>query len=142
MSRVWRHLILFDGMCGLCSRTVQFVLIRDRAGLFAFAPLQSEMVQRFAIATGSETLGTFIVVEHFGTAHERVLMRSAAALFVGRTLGWPWSMSAALSFLPAALLDRMYDVVASNRYRMFGRRAQCFMPRPEDRDRFIDSSAQ
>jgi predicted DCC family thiol-disulfide oxidoreductase YuxK len=58
---------------------------------------------------------------------------------VARLLGWPWTAATAIGFLPTAALDRLYDLVARNRYRIFGRSEQCFVPRPEDRNRFIDS---
>lgn len=143
MSRSWRHLILFDGQCGLCSRAVQFVLAHDRAKVFGFAPLESELGRRTLVAAGRTAgpNGTFILVEDYGTTRERVLIRSRAALSVAGKLGWPWSMSRAFGVLPAGLSDRMYDVVAANRYRFFGRRDQCFLPKSEDRDRFVGSSA-
>jgi len=141
MPHAWRHLILFDGLCGLCSRAVQFVLARNRSGTFAFAPLQSAIARSIAnMELSPDLLGTFILVEHYGTENERVLVRSAAALSVCAELGWPWSMCRAFGVLPTALLDRIYDRVAANRYRLFGRHAQCFIPRPEDRNRFIDAS--
>lgn len=144
MSRPWRHLILFDGHCGLCSSSVQFVLARDRKKVFGFAPLQSEISRSALTAAGlsADPLGTFILIEDYGTPHERLLFRSRAALAVAAQLGWPWSMSGVLCALPAAVSDRLYDLVAANRYRLFRRREQCFMPKPEDRDRFIDSSAR
>ena len=64
--------------------------------------------------------------------------RSSAALFVAGELGWPWKAAVLLRVLPAAVLDRVYDVVARNRYRVFGRYEQCLMPRPEFRSRFVE----
>ena len=86
-------------------------------------------------------VSTVYVVADYRTPAARPLVRSRAALFVAGALGWPWKAATLFGALPTALLDRVYDVVARNRYRVFGRREQCLMPRPEWRDRFIDARA-
>jgi len=85
-----------------------------------------------------DDVSTVYVVADYRTPTARPLTRSRAALFVLGALGWPWKVATLFGLLPTALLDRAYDVVARNRYRVFGRRAQCLMPRPEWQDRFID----
>jgi len=134
------HLVLYDGVCGLCSRLVQFVLEHDRRALFTFASLQG--------ATGRTTVGrlggnanelrSFYVVANYRATHPQMFGRSSAALFVAGQLGWPWKMAVLLRVLPTAILDRLYDVVARHRYRVFGRYDQCLTPRPEFRDRFSE----
>jgi predicted DCC family thiol-disulfide oxidoreductase YuxK len=121
-----RHLLLYDGVCGLCSRLVQFVLAHDRRGVFHFAPLPQ--------LSASET--TFYVIENYRTSAARRLSRGRAALFVVDALGWPWKMAGVFGVLPTTWLDRLYNLVARNRYRVFGRHDQCVMPRPEYRNRF------
>lgn len=133
------HLLLYDGACGLCSRFVQFVLPRDHQRIFQFASLQSPQGRAVVKNPEEAELTTFYVVANYGTPVEEQLSKSRAALFVARELGWPWKAASALGILPAALLDRVYDLVARNRYRIFGRGEQCMIPRPEYRDRFIDS---
>jgi len=86
----------------------------------------------------ADDMSTVYVVADYRTTEPRPLTRSRAALFVLDALGWPWKVATLFGVLPTALLDRVYDFVARNRYRVFGRREQCFMPRPEWRDRFID----
>ena len=81
---------------------------------------------------------TMYVVADFRTPEARPLSRSRAALFVLGALGWPWKVVTLFGVLPTALLDRLYDIVARNRYRVFGRGEQCLMPRPEWQDRFIE----
>jgi predicted DCC family thiol-disulfide oxidoreductase YuxK len=85
-----------------------------------------------------EELTSFYVLADFRTPDARVLTRSAAVLFVAGELGWPWKALRLARVLPTALLDRLYDVVARTRYRVFGRYEQCLMPRPEFRSRFIE----
>ena len=131
-----RHLLLYDGHCGLCSRLVQFVLRRDRRGVFHFASLQSEAGR--AVVPDAD-LTTFYAIANYRTAEAMRLSKSRAALFVMGSLGWPWKLVGLFDILPTALLDRLYDLVARNRYRVFGRREQCMMPRSEYRSRFIDS---
>jgi predicted DCC family thiol-disulfide oxidoreductase YuxK len=135
-----RHLLLFDGDCGLCTTLVQFVLARDSVGIFHFASLSSPEGRSVVTRHGGDAddSSTVYVVADYRTPAARSLTRSRAALFVLGTLAWPWRAATLFGVLPTALLDRLYDFVARNRYRLFGRRAQCLMPRPEWRDRFID----
>jgi predicted DCC family thiol-disulfide oxidoreductase YuxK len=82
---------------------------------------------------------TFYVITDYQTSMPRRFSRSRAALFVIRALGWPWNTAVVLGVLPTALLDRLYDIVARHRYRVFGRYDHCAAPRPEYKTRFIDS---
>jgi predicted DCC family thiol-disulfide oxidoreductase YuxK len=134
------HLVLYDGVCGLCNRLLQFLLTHDRAAMFAFASLQSAIgrstVERFG--GNPDELSSFFVVSNFRTARARLVGRGRAALFVAGELGWPWKAAVLFRVIPPAILDRMYDVVARNRYRLFGRFDRCLIPPPEYRRRFID----
>ncbi|HEY7497730.1 MAG TPA: DCC1-like thiol-disulfide oxidoreductase family protein [Vicinamibacterales bacterium] len=135
-----RHLILYDGVCGLCNRLNAFVLPRDRRGLFAFAPLQSATAKTWLRRFGRppEDLTTFYVVTNFRSDSPALLCKSRAALFVLRTLGGLWRWMAIVGLLPTRLLDVGYDVIARHRYRLFGRFETCVLPRPEYEHRFID----
>jgi predicted DCC family thiol-disulfide oxidoreductase YuxK len=134
------HLVLYDGVCGLCSRVLQFLLRHDHRGVFNFASLQSATGQATVARWGGdpEALSSFYVVADFRTSAARVFIRSDAALFVAGQLGWPWKTIRAAGILPKALRDRLYDVVARTRYRVFGRSEQCLLPSPEFRSRFVD----
>jgi predicted DCC family thiol-disulfide oxidoreductase YuxK len=135
------HLVLYDGVCGLCSHLLQFVLARDDRSVFTFASLQSPtgkaIVERFG--GNSNELTSFHVVANYRADQARMLSRSGAALFVAGELGWPWKAAVLMRVLPTPVLDRMYDSVARTRYRLFGRFEQCLTPRPEFRSRFIDA---
>ena len=93
------------------------------------------MVERFG--GNPDELTSFYVLANYRTDRARMFSRSSAALFVAGELGWPWK-AAVLMRVPRAILDRVYDVVARNRYRVFGRFEQCLTPRPEFRSRFVE----
>ncbi len=129
-------LILFDGVCNLCNASVQFVLRRDPRARFRFAALQST-AGRAALARAG-VLGTVpdsIVLVHRGT----VRTRSAAALAIARGLRFPWPLLTVLWLVPYPLRDLVYDWIARNRYRWFGKRETCQVPTPALRARFLDA---
>jgi predicted DCC family thiol-disulfide oxidoreductase YuxK len=134
------HLLLYDGVCGLCSRVLQFVLEHDRRGVFSFAPLQGEIGRSMVSRWGGDPdqLTTFYVCAGYRTTSPRVLARSDAALFIAGEIGWPWKAFVAARVLPKMLRDAAYDLVAKTRYRVFGRLDQCLVPRPEVRSRFVE----
>jgi predicted DCC family thiol-disulfide oxidoreductase YuxK len=139
-----RHLILYDGDCGLCSGMVRFVLAHDRAHAFVFASLQGDAA-RHELGHAADAGDTIRVITNYagGDGGERlVLDRSRATLFVAGKLSWPWWWLRAASVLPTALLDHAYDFIARHRRRFFGRgwetNAACALPRPEHRDLFLD----
>jgi predicted DCC family thiol-disulfide oxidoreductase YuxK len=134
------HLVLYDGVCGLCSRLLQFLLTHDRRAVFIFASLQSgvgrAMVEHFG--ADPNELASFHVLANYRGNKPQMLSRSTAALFVAGELGWPWKMAGLMRVLPTSILDHVYNVVARNRYRVFGCYEQCLTPRPEFRGRFVD----
>jgi predicted DCC family thiol-disulfide oxidoreductase YuxK len=134
------HLVLYDGVCGLCNRLLQFVLRHDRRRVFTFASLQSAVGQSMVERSGGipGELTSFYVVAEYQTASSRVFTKSDAALFVAGALGWPWKAAGLMRFVPRRIRDRVYDVIARSRYRVFGRYDRCVIPRPEFRNRFID----
>jgi predicted DCC family thiol-disulfide oxidoreductase YuxK len=134
------HLVLYDGVCGLCNRLVQFLLATDHRAVFDFASLQGVTGTTIVEGAGmnSDELNSFFVLAHYRTGNSRVLAKSQAALFVAAELGWPWKLASLMRALPSAVLDRAYDLVARHRYRIFGHYDQCVAPRPEHRDRFLE----
>ena len=135
-------ILLYDGVCGLCNRFVQFILHRDRNAIFRFASLQS------ALAAGILTrhnisptdLDTVYVVLNHDRPDESLLSRSAAVLFVLKQLPGAWRPTASLlQLFPKLLRDAAYNTVARHRYRIFGRNDTCTLPRDADPSRFLDS---
>jgi predicted DCC family thiol-disulfide oxidoreductase YuxK len=134
------HLVLYDGVCGLCSRLLRFLLRHDHRAVFTFASLQSEvsrvMVERFG--GDPNELTSLYVVANYRATHAQMFSRSRAVLFVAGELGWPWKVAVLVRVLPTAILDHVYSVIARNRYCVFGRYEQCLAPRPEFRGRFVE----
>jgi predicted DCC family thiol-disulfide oxidoreductase YuxK len=135
-------LVLYDGVCGLCSRLVQFVLRRDRRDRFRFAPLQGQLAGALLGRHGLDAgeLDTVRVVVEHDSPGERVLSKSEAMLHVLRSLGGIWSLARVLALVPTRCLDGLYDLVAARRYRWFGRLDACPVPRPEQRGKFLDDA--
>ena len=134
-------IILYDGACGLCNRFNLFTLRRDKRGIFRFATLQSEFASALLKPHGAnpEDLDTFYVALGKDTPHERLLVRSRAALYVLRTIGGAWKIPTLLGLLPTFILDFFYRVIARNRYSLFGRHQLCLLPDPNWKDRFIST---
>jgi predicted DCC family thiol-disulfide oxidoreductase YuxK len=134
-------ILLYDGVCGLCNRFVQFILRRDRKAMFRFAWLQSALAARILARHGVNPtdLDTVYVVIDYELPGERLLSRSDAGLFVLRQLGGLWRPTAVLlQPLPRVLRDPAYNAMARRRYRIFGRSDTCTLPCDLDRSRFLD----
>lgn len=127
-------IIYFDGVCNLCNGIVNFILRRDTRGDIRFAPLQSQAGQEFLKRYGPEKIGAPSV---FFAEGDRISRRSTAALRILRAMGWPYNALYPLMLVPAPLRDLVYDVIARNRYRIFGKRETCMIPTPAIRERFL-----
>ncbi|MFZ0297270.1 MAG: DCC1-like thiol-disulfide oxidoreductase family protein [Candidatus Sulfotelmatobacter sp.] len=134
-------IILYDGVCALCNRFVQFILRRDRNAIFRFASLQNAFaVPILARHSASPSdLDTVYVVVNYELPDEYLLSRSEAILFVLRQLAGPWrTIAPLLQILPKSLRDAVYSAVARRRYRIFGRYEVCMLPPVQHRSRFLD----
>jgi predicted DCC family thiol-disulfide oxidoreductase YuxK len=134
-------IVLYDGVCGLCNRLVQFVLKNDRNDVFRFASLQSKLAEQILVRhrLRSESLETVYVVLDYGLAEERLLSRLNAVVYVLQQLGGPLTyVSALLRVLPAPVQNFLYGLVARNRYRVFGRYETCPLPDGDTRSKFLD----
>jgi len=132
-----RHLVLYDGECGVCSRVVRWLIDTDRHGILHFAPLQgataTELRQRWRDLPTD--LDSVIYVER-SPAGERVSWRSEAFFRLCRVLGGPWRAVAALGWLPRPLTDAVYKAFARRRH-VFGGPPACRLPSPAERARFL-----
>lgn len=135
-----RDIILYDGVCGLCNRFVQFLIARDHSDRYRFAALQSPLGRDLVRKHGGdpEEISTVYLIEGWGTESERARTRGKAALHAISKLGGGWRVLGILRHLPAFLLNLGYAVVAKLRYRLFGRLEACPMPSPESRKKFLD----
>ncbi|RMG35272.1 MAG: DUF393 domain-containing protein [Planctomycetota bacterium] len=126
-------IVFFDGECGLCHRTVDFALRRDRNGRLWFAPLQGSTAEALLPVETRRDLDS-VVFWRNGCGYSR----SAAVVALLWTLGGIWRVVAAVLWcVPRPLRDLGYRWVARNRFRWFGRREACRLPRPEERERFL-----
>ena len=130
-----RPLIVFDGLCLLCSANARFVLRHDRERRFrlttAQGPVGADLYRRFGLAT--DDYETMIVIDEEG----RLLTESDGAIAIFTRLGWPWRAAAAARIVPKRVRDALYRLVARNRYRLFGRRETCWVPSASDLDRIL-----
>ena len=131
-----KALVVFDGVCVLCSGFARFILKRDRHFAFRLATAQSPLGQALLRHYGldPETLETNLVL-----ADGRAYAKLDTVAAVATRIGGPWRVLALLRLLPRGLGDWLYDRVARNRYALFGRTEHCMLPPPEWRDRFIGS---
>jgi predicted DCC family thiol-disulfide oxidoreductase YuxK len=131
--------VLFDGVCNLCTGSVLFIIRRDPRGVFRFAALQSPAAAALlkdAPVRSGPLPDSIVLVEGDGAA--RVSTQSTAALRIARRLRFPWPVLYALIVIPRPIRDWVYDFIAARRYRWFGKRDSCMMPTPELRARFLE----
>jgi predicted DCC family thiol-disulfide oxidoreductase YuxK len=127
-------IVFFDGMCGLCNSSVDFVLRHDRLGRLKFAPLQGETAERLLPTADRENLGSLVLWDdgqlfRRSSAVVRILWRLSP---VWRVLGW------LIWLIPLPLRNAGYRLVAALRYRLFGKKETCRLPSPDERSRFLD----
>jgi predicted DCC family thiol-disulfide oxidoreductase YuxK len=126
--------ILFDGVCNLCNGAVNLIIDIDKKNVFRFASLQSEygksILQKTALS--SANLDTFLLADG-----DKVYDRSAAALYMFRKLGFPYSLLFSFIVVPAFIRNGVYNLIARNRYKWFGKTEQCRVPTPELKSKFI-----
>ncbi|MBA3354676.1 MAG: DUF393 domain-containing protein [Pyrinomonadaceae bacterium] len=135
-----KTLVLYDGVCGLCNGLNEFILKRDPSDRFQFASLQSEfaasLLKQYNI--NAVDLDTVYVFADYGQPRQRLLARSDAILHVLGRIGGVWSFFRVAGVLPKRLRDPLYNLVARNRYRVFGKYEVCLMPEEKYRKKFLD----
>jgi predicted DCC family thiol-disulfide oxidoreductase YuxK len=136
-----RHpVLLYDGLCGFCDHTVQFVLRHDRHGSISFAPLQGSFAAGVrARYRELDSVDSLVLVEYdVQSGAEHVLVRSDAIIRLGEYVGGGWQFLKIGKAVPRAARDYAYDLFARNRYRLFGRLTSCPIPSADVRARFLD----
>jgi predicted DCC family thiol-disulfide oxidoreductase YuxK len=130
-----KPIVLFDGVCNLCNRAVQFIIRHDKKKKFLFASLQGkhgqELLKRFDLPT--QQLNSFVLVDG-----DKVYTRSAGALRVLKLLGGGRSLLYGLIIIPPFIRNAIYNYIARNRYKWFGKKEECWVPTAELRERFLD----
>jgi predicted DCC family thiol-disulfide oxidoreductase YuxK len=124
-------IIFYDGVCGLCDRSVQFVMQRDPKRIFRYATLQSEFATK--LLGHSITFDSFILYDK-----GRVFYRSSAALRTFGKLGGFWKLAYVFLIVPPFIRNGVYDFIARHRYKWFGKFDSCKIPTPEQKALFLD----
>lgn len=128
-------IILFDGVCNLCNGSVLFIIKRDPQAKFRFASLQSDLgvklLRQFEFPQGE--LNSVLLIKD-----QKLFQKSNAALEIARHLNGLWPMFYMFKIIPSFIRNTMYDWVAGNRYRWFGKKDVCMIPTPELRSRFLE----
>ncbi|HMS64224.1 MAG TPA: thiol-disulfide oxidoreductase DCC family protein [Ignavibacteria bacterium] len=127
-------IILFDGVCNLCNSSINLIIDHDKKNVFKFASLQSETGQRLLkkFSLNSEEFDSVILIDG-----ENCFTRSTAALKIAKEFPYLWKLIYVFIIIPPPLRNIVYDFIARNRYRMFGKKDSCRMPTPELKDKFI-----
>jgi predicted DCC family thiol-disulfide oxidoreductase YuxK len=129
-----RGIIIFDGYCNFCSRSVLFIIRRDKKGYFTFAASQTATGQNIIEQYRLGELAQHSIVL---IADGNVYRKSTAALRISRHLGGAWRLFYVCMIIPGSFRDFIYDLIARNRYRLFGMSDRCFVPEPGIRERFL-----
>ncbi len=135
MKKTISHkIILFDGVCNLCNSSVNFVIAHDKKNLFKFAPLQEKVGQNLIREFQIDPAKTDSIVL---IDNGRAYVKSTAALRIARNLNGAYPLLYSFIILPAFLRNWVYDWVARNRYKWFGKKESCRIPTPELREKFL-----
>jgi predicted DCC family thiol-disulfide oxidoreductase YuxK len=136
MNDLSHPVILFDGICNLCNRSVQLVIKHDKKRLFRFASLQSSfgesVLKRYNLP--ADTFNSFILL-----VNNKIYTRSTAALLVAKRLSGLIKLLYGFIIVPKFIRDFVYDVIAKNRYKWFGKKEACWIPTPELKELFLDT---
>lgn len=126
--------IFFDGVCNLCNHSVQFIIKRDHKDYFRFAALQSDIAKQKLsdFDLKAENLKTIILLED-----GKVYLRSTAALRIAKHLSGGWPILFGFIIIPAFIRDFVYQLIASNRYRIWGKTESCMVPSPDLKAKFL-----
>lgn len=130
-----KKIVLFDGVCNLCSSSVQFILKRDKKNQFLFGSLQGkygqDALQKFGLP--QDEFNSFMLLEG-----GELYTKSSGALRMLKYLGGGWQLLYVFIIIPKFIRDAVYSVIAKNRYRWFGKKEECWLPTPEIKKKFLE----
>lgn len=128
------NIILFDGVCNLCNRLFKFIYKRDKKYVFTFGSIQSKpaqiLLKKYDV---NVDLDSFILIKN-----NKVYKKSSAIIHVGLSLKGFYLLSAIFFIIPKPIRDFIYDIVAKNRYKWFGKRDKCIIPTKDMKERFLN----
>ena len=131
-----KKIILYDGVCNLCNRSVQYMIQRDKNDEFRYASLQGEVGRKLVAERQIDTskVDSIILIDP-GVAY---YVKSDAIMEIAKSIGGIWSVFTVFQWVPTRLRNIVYDLVAQYRYRWFGKLDQCMIPTPELKTKFLD----
>lgn len=130
-----KKIILFDGVCNLCNGAITFIIKRDKKDVFRYSPLQSTIGKQLAAKhyIDLDSVDSIILI-----SDNKAVAKSTAALRIAKHLSGGWPLMVVFLVLPAFLRDWVYDFIARNRYKWFGKKDACMIPTPELKSKFLD----
>ncbi|MEZ4969830.1 MAG: thiol-disulfide oxidoreductase DCC family protein [Flavobacteriaceae bacterium] len=130
-----KKIILFDGVCNLCNSAVQYVIEHDKNNIYRFAALQSDIGGELMKERGMDAsqIDSIILIEQ-GVAY---YTKSTAALKIARSFGGIWQLVVVFQWIPEKIRDRVYDYIAHNRYKWYGKKNACMVPTQELKSKFL-----
>lgn len=130
-----KKIILFDGVCNLCDAAVQFVIEHDKKDHFRFVALQSELGQQILKHIGINTANIDSVILYEPSI--AYYYKSAAALEIARSLGGIFHFGTVFKLIPTGIRNQLYDYIAKNRYKWYGKKENCLVPTAENKSKFL-----
>lgn len=130
-----KQLILFDGICNLCNASVNYVIKHDKKDVFRFTALQSEIGKHIVNEFNNDTKKIDSII--LFSEEQKLSYKSTAALKIAKHLGFPQNMMVVFFIVPAFIRNWVYDYIAKNRYKWYGKRETCMMPTPELQEKFL-----
>lgn len=132
-----KHIVLFDGVCNFCNDSVRFIIKRDKKDLYRFASLESDLGRQLTSERGIDTeqVDSIILIQ----PGEAYYIKSDAALEIAKNMSGLYPILGICLYLPVGLRNLVYDYIARNRYKWFGKKEACPMPSKEEQDKFLDT---
>lgn len=127
-----QYIVYFDGVCGLCNRFVDFLIRKDTKHRLLFAPLQGETAAKNLGVDPNQEFDSVIFSEG-----GKLRYKSSAALRIMSTMGGAWKLMRIFLIIPGFIRNFVYDIIANNRYKLFGKKESCRIPTKEERQRFL-----
>jgi len=131
----YQPLLLFDGICNLCNTSINYIIKRDKRQLFKFASLQSDAAKQVLLQFNEKKYSIDSIILIYNNS---IYYKSSAILKLLSIMGGIYSVSAIGYIIPKKLRDKLYDYIAKNRYKWFGKRESCMLPTTDLEQRFID----
>ena len=129
-----KQLILFDGVCNLCNSSINYVIKHDKNNVFMFAPLQSDIGKQISNKFNISKINSIFLYSE----GKNLKIKSSAAISIGSKLGFPGSLLPVFYIVPPFIRNWVYDYIAKNRYKWYGKQNVCMIPTPELQEKFLN----